>query len=86
MATIRLTSKRQATLPKALCDEMRLRPGDALRVTPRAVGGERVWCLEPLRRAEETWFGRLQKYARGKSHDMSDIRRSIEKARAHGRA
>ena len=45
MTTIRLTSKRQATLPRALCDEMHLEAGDAVLVDAKVVDGERVWVL-----------------------------------------
>lgn len=41
MAVIRLTANRQATLPKQLCEEMSLRPGDALVVGQRLVDGRR---------------------------------------------
>lgn len=81
MTRIRLTAKRQATLPKRLCDEMSLRPGDTLVVDQRVVDGRRVWLLSPADRIEAPWFGRLKKYGRGKRHDMASVRDSIEKAR-----
>ncbi len=85
MALIRLTSKRQATLPRQLCEEMRLRAGDSLIVDARVVGGERVWLLKPADRIETPWFARLKRYARGKSHELATIRSSVEKARRDGR-
>jgi bifunctional DNA-binding transcriptional regulator/antitoxin component of YhaV-PrlF toxin-antitoxin module len=85
MTTIRLTAKRQATLPKALCEEMHLRPGDALLVDGRVVGGQKVWLLKPVCDAQPSWFGALKKYGRGKRHGMASVRRSIEKARRHDR-
>ena len=78
---IRLTSKRQATLPKALCDEMHLQPGDTLTVNARTIDGEKVWLLKPVRREIPSWFGILNKYAKGKKHDMDSIRAGVEKAR-----
>jgi bifunctional DNA-binding transcriptional regulator/antitoxin component of YhaV-PrlF toxin-antitoxin module len=86
MATIRLTAKRQATLPRELCDELRVRAGDSLLVDARVVGGERVWILKPAPAAEPRWFARLRRYAKGKRHDLAAIRRSVEKARRDARS
>jgi bifunctional DNA-binding transcriptional regulator/antitoxin component of YhaV-PrlF toxin-antitoxin module len=81
MSYIKLTAKRQATLPKALCDELKVEPGDSIRVEKRLVDGREVWCLEPVRSAERpAWFGALRKYAAGKSHDLDEIRESVERA------
>jgi len=85
MTLIRLTAKRQATLPRKLCEELRVRPGDALVVDARVVGGERVWVLKPADDLEAPWFGRLKRYARGKRHDLASVRKSVEKARRDGR-
>ncbi len=86
MATIKLTSKRQATFPRAVCDEMHLKPGDKLELAPKVVDGERVWVLRPQPATEARWFGCLRRYARGKRHSMGAIRRSIAEARKHGKA
>lgn len=85
MTLIRLTAKRQATLPRQLCEEMRLRAGDSLVVDARVVDGERVWLLKPADRIETPWFARLKRYAKAKRHDLASVRRSVEKARRDGR-
>ena len=85
MPTIRLTAKRQATLPRALCDEMNLEPGDTLLVDSKVVDGERVWVLTPAKDANTAWFGSLKRYAKGKSHHMTTVRKSIGRAREHGK-
>ncbi len=85
MATIRLTAKRQATLPKRLCEEMRLKPGDSLIVDTRIVDGERVWVMKPAAEVETPWFGKLRSYATAKRHDMKSIRESVESARRRGK-
>ena len=85
MTLIRLTAKRQATLPRKLCEELRVRPGDSLLVDARVVGGERVWLLKPAGEVEAPWFARLKRYARGKRHDLASVRRSVKKARRDGR-
>jgi len=74
MTVIKLASKRQATLPKALCEEMRLEPGDAIAVDARVVDGHRVWVMEPAANVRTEWFGALNAYARGKTHDLDAIR------------
>ncbi len=77
MGRIRLTAKRQATLPLALCNEMLVGPGDTLRVERVTLEGEVVWLLRPDRPAPGSWFGALRSYAVGLPHDMETIRRSI---------
>jgi bifunctional DNA-binding transcriptional regulator/antitoxin component of YhaV-PrlF toxin-antitoxin module len=85
MTLIRLTAKRQATLPKRLCEEMSLRPGDSLVVDERVLDGKRVWLLSPADRIETPWFASLKRYGKGKRHDMQSVRESIAKARRDGR-
>ncbi len=85
MNLIRLTAKRQATLPRRLCEELRVRPGDTLVVDARVVEGERVWVLKPADEIEAPWFARLKAYGKGKRHDPASIGRSVEKARRDGR-
>lgn len=85
MTRIRLTTKRQATLPMQLCDELRVGPGDSLLVDARVVEGERVWILRPAATVEAPWFAGLRRYARGKRHDLAAVRKSVEKARRDGR-
>lgn len=86
MTVIRLTAKRQATLPKRLCEEMSLRPGDTLVVDERVLDGRRVWLLSPADRIDTPWFASLKRYGEGKRHDMKSVRESIAKARRKERA
>lgn len=82
MSIIRITSKRQATLPKALCDEMGVRPGDSLSVQRVRLDDKDAWILRPSPPPSEPgWVGSLKRYAAGKPHDMQSIRRSIEEAK-----
>ena len=85
MKTIRLTSKRQATFPRELCEEMNLEPGDAILVGAKVEDGERVWILRPAKDAHRGWFAALHRYAEGKRHDMESVRESTRKARRRGR-
>jgi bifunctional DNA-binding transcriptional regulator/antitoxin component of YhaV-PrlF toxin-antitoxin module len=42
MATLRLTSTRQATFPKETCESLGLKPGDVIELEPRNEGGTKV--------------------------------------------
>jgi len=84
MTAIKITAKRQATLPKKLCEEMKFQPGDTLIVDSLMVDGEKVWVIKPAADVETPWFGSLKRYAKGKRHDMKSIRRSIAEARCRG--
>ncbi len=81
MSYIKITSKRQATLPKALCEELNVEPGDNLMVVRKTFEGQTFWCLQPVQGVATPWFGSLNKYAIGKSHDLDDIRESLDKHR-----
>jgi bifunctional DNA-binding transcriptional regulator/antitoxin component of YhaV-PrlF toxin-antitoxin module len=78
MASVRITAKRQATLPAALCEELGVGPGDNLLAERRVIRGETVWVLRP-RRPDWSWLGAARAYAAGKSHRWRDVRRSIAK-------
>lgn len=86
MTVIRLTSKRQATLPKELCEQMHLKPGDRILVDSRMLDGEKVWYLKTTTAKRAAWFGTLKKYGEGHSHDLDAIRKSIAKGRKNERA
>lgn len=63
MATIKLTSKRQATLPAALCADLGIAAGDSLEVVRVRHKNEAVWALKPVPKAQSTWIGSLSRYA-----------------------
>jgi bifunctional DNA-binding transcriptional regulator/antitoxin component of YhaV-PrlF toxin-antitoxin module len=79
MAKITLTAKRQATLPKALCDELGVGPGDKLELERRSLSGETVWLVRAPG-PDWSWVGSGRRFARGKSHDLDDIRKSVARA------
>jgi len=78
MASLKITTKRQATLPAALCDELGVKPGDRIEAKRRIVGGETVWVLRGPK-PDWSWFGAARKYAKGKSHRWEDVQRSIDR-------
>jgi bifunctional DNA-binding transcriptional regulator/antitoxin component of YhaV-PrlF toxin-antitoxin module len=78
MATIRITAKRQATLPAALCDELGVQPGDDIQTERRVVKGETVWVLR-ARKLDWSWFGAAKHLIKRRSHRWEDIEKNIEK-------
>jgi len=82
MATIKITSKRQATFPVELCGDLGLEPGDQVTVEQQMFAGKKVWIIQPIKtEVEDKWFGSLSKYAKGKSHNLDDIKASIIRGR-----
>jgi len=75
--TIKLTCKRQATFPARLCRELGVKSGDELILERKIIDGRITWMVKPKKEVGATWFGGLQKFARGKDHDMEAIRASI---------
>jgi bifunctional DNA-binding transcriptional regulator/antitoxin component of YhaV-PrlF toxin-antitoxin module len=80
-----MTAKRQATFPKQLCEEMRLRPGDTVQAEPAVLDGRRVWVLSaPPETPGMDWVGSLRRYADGGPHSMTRVRERMMEAMAHG--
>ena len=75
--TVKLTSKRQATFPVQLCQDLGVTAGDDLILERKKIGGEIAWLLKPRKKTGSKWFGSLQKYAAGKDHEIESIRSSI---------
>lgn len=56
MSGIKLTSKRQATFPNDLCEDLGVGPGSQLKVEKKILDGEIVWVLQPLFSSNREWF------------------------------
>jgi bifunctional DNA-binding transcriptional regulator/antitoxin component of YhaV-PrlF toxin-antitoxin module len=82
--TVRLTSKRQATLPAELCDELGVGPGDEIALERRTVEGESVWILR-ARKPDWSWLGAAKKYAVRHTHDWEAVEESIARGMAGDR-
>ncbi|TQE95335.1 MAG: AbrB/MazE/SpoVT family DNA-binding domain-containing protein [Spiribacter salinus] len=78
MGTIKITAKRQATIPAEVCDELGIQPGDSVSLTPIIINDQRVWVMAPKTSAKVdwSWIGQA-KVNETKSHDIEDIRASI---------
>ena len=83
MAKVAITAKRPATLPAALCEELGVGPGDALDVERRVLAGETVWVLRG-KNLDWSWGGVARRYAKGRSHKLSDVKRSIQRGWSRG--
>ena len=80
--TIKLTSKRQATFPADLLEDLGLGPGDEVELVPMVEDGERVWILRKHAAPDRAWMGSLRRYAAGvDDHSMEAMRESIRKGR-----
>jgi len=64
MATIKLTAKRQATLPVEVCRDLGVTSGDFLELLPLQYENRMVWALRPVAKLKSPWIGSLSKYAR----------------------
>jgi bifunctional DNA-binding transcriptional regulator/antitoxin component of YhaV-PrlF toxin-antitoxin module len=74
---MKLTAKRQATLPVGVCKDLGIKPGDEIFLEKQNIDGDTIWVLRPKSRPSHNWFGRLRQYAQNKDHDMEVIRSSI---------
>jgi hypothetical protein len=79
MAAIKLTAKRQATLPRSLCEDLDVHPGDEIALERRVLDGETIWIMRP-RKVDWSWFGAASVPANA-THDMQAIRASIAQGR-----
>ncbi len=85
MATLTLTAKRQATLPKEACEALGLKPGDTIELEPRTEDGEKVWILRPRPAHARDWVGCLAAKSDSVSdHSMEAVRASIAAGRKGG--
>lgn len=85
MPHMKLTSKRQATLPAETCDALGLKPGDVIELDLRVERGERLWLLRPRSARPRAWVGSLESRVKPVTgHSMAAVRRSIAAARMKG--
>lgn len=77
MLKLKLSSKRQATFPKKVCESLGLEPGDEVLLEPSGEGEETRWTLRPAKARPRPWLHRFKSYAHNKDHSMESIRASI---------
>lgn len=63
MPTMKLTAKRQATLPVAVCKQLGIGIGDTLELLPLRHDNQTVWALRPVPKVRSAWIGSLSRYA-----------------------
>lgn len=81
MYRIKLTSKRQATFPKEVCESLGVVPGSILRLERQGDEGSESWVLSPVTARDRPWLGALRKYGEGRAHDQESIRESVAQGR-----
>lgn len=82
MASIKLTSKRQATFPAEVCRQLGVCPGDTLELAAIRHRSETVWILKPAKQRRPSWLGRLHKYAKNAPEPWSREHHGEATARA----
>lgn len=85
MTTIKLTAKRRATFPVAVCDALGVKPGDRISLEEQTQGGERVWLLKPIRVSKRPWLFSLAKYAKNAAQPWTRERDGETTARVWAR-
>ncbi len=85
MSTITLTTKRQATFPRSLCDDLQVGPGDKLTLERRVIDGEVVWVVRRSHGPDWSWIGSAREQVVETSHDPKAIRASVARGRASER-
>jgi bifunctional DNA-binding transcriptional regulator/antitoxin component of YhaV-PrlF toxin-antitoxin module len=81
MLKVKVSSKRQVTFPRRVCESLGIVPGDELILDHQSGSDQEVWTLRPATSSRRPWLGRLSAYAEGKPHDMASIRQSVEAGR-----
>ena len=82
MVEVKMSSKRQATFPKRVCEALGIGPGDRLLLDRRVENGREVWVMRPTKEHARPWLGSLRAYAVGKPHDMESVRESVANKRS----
>lgn len=78
-----MTTKRQATLPRSLCEDLDVHPGDEIALERWVVKGETFWIMKP-HKVDWSWIGAAPVPA-NVTHDMTAIRESIARGRKRER-
>lgn len=81
MLKVKVSSKRQVTFPKKVCETLGIKTGDELLLERHVEANQEVWYLKPAKEATRSWLGSLREYARNKDHSMEAIRDSIARGR-----
>ena len=86
MFTVKVTSKRQVTFPKQVCESLGIEVGDEILLDRDVKSNQEVWYLKPARAETRSWLGSLRNYATNKSHGMDAVRDSIARGRTTNRS
>lgn len=86
MVTVKVSSKRQVTFPKRVCESLGIQTGDEILLDRHVESGREVWYLVPAKAQGRSWLGALKDYSAGKNHEMEAVRESVAKGRVADRS
>ena len=81
MVRVKVSSKRQVTFPRRVCESLGLETGDEIVLEPRMEAGREVWELRPAKANTRPWLGALKEFGTGKKHGINAVRESIARGR-----
>jgi bifunctional DNA-binding transcriptional regulator/antitoxin component of YhaV-PrlF toxin-antitoxin module len=71
---MKVTAKRQVTLPAETCEAIGVEPDDVIALESRVEDGERSWGLRPTPGRARSWVGCLARHSRlVRSHAMTAV-------------
>ena len=86
MLKVKVSSKRQVTFPKQVCESLGIQSGDEILLERDVKSNQEIWYLKPAREETRSWLGSLREYASNKSHSMGAVRDSIARGRSSKRS
>ena len=86
MLKVKVSSKRQVTFPKQVCESLGIQSGDEILLDRDVKCNQEVWYLKAAREETRSWMGSLREYARNKGHSMNAVRDSIARGRISKRS
>ena len=84
MLKVKVSTKRQVTFPRKVCESLGIQSGDEILLDRHVEGDEEVWYLKLGKGKSRPWLGALKGYAGNKDHNMKAVRESIAKGRTFG--
>ena len=81
MLKVKVSSKRQVTFPKQVCESLGIQAGDEILLERDVRFNQEVWYLKPAHEETRSWQGSLREYAGNKGHSMDAVRDSIARGR-----
>ncbi len=84
MLKVKVSSKRQVTFPRKVCESLGIQAGDEIVLDRHVENDEELWYLKSVKGETRPWLGSLRRYAVNKQSSMDAVRKSIAKGRSAG--